>query len=110
MSRYSSANTLGPLSIARPDPSKIRPSISSDTPSFKLWPVNSTFVCRQVVSIPEDSDVQLDMPHLLHIDARCSLEDLIDTIRPGIFEIVRRCVSTWTTARCPTQYVVSSYS
>lgn len=44
MSRYSSGSTLGPLSMALPEPSKIRPSMSSDTPSFKLWPVNSTLV------------------------------------------------------------------
>lgn len=50
ISRYSSAKTLGPLSIALPDPSKIRPSISSDTPSFKLSPLNSTFVF--LTSIP----------------------------------------------------------
>lgn len=30
--------------MARPEPSKTRPSMSSDTPSFKLWLVNSTLV------------------------------------------------------------------
>jgi hypothetical protein len=43
MSKYSSGSTLGPLSIALPEPSKIRPNISSETPSFRLCPVNSTF-------------------------------------------------------------------
>lgn len=83
MSRYSSASTLGPLSIARPDPSKMRPSMSSDTPSFKLWPVNSTFVCRKLVSVLRlGHSLLLEVPHLLHIDAGGSLEDLIGIVRP----------------------------
>jgi hypothetical protein len=51
MSKYSSANTLGPLSIGRPEPSKIRPNMSSETGIFKLSPVNSTVVLR--TSTPE---------------------------------------------------------
>lgn len=83
MSRYSSANTLGPLSMARPDPSKIRPSMSSETPSFKLSPVNSTFVCSRSISITcsiaiamASIQLQEGCSNLLHIDACCSFENL----------------------------------
>lgn len=51
MSRYSSANTFGPLSIGNPDPLKIRPSMSSETGSFMLEPVNSTWVA--LTSMPD---------------------------------------------------------
>lgn len=74
MSRYSSGSTLGPLSIARPDPSKIRPSMSSDTPSFKLWPVNSTLVCSGI-SHPNPPYMVLST-YLLHIDAGGAFENL----------------------------------
>ena len=50
ISRCSSAKTFGPLSIGLPEPSKIRPSMSSDTGIFRFWPVNSTVVLR--VSTP----------------------------------------------------------
>lgn len=75
MSRYSSANTLGPLSIALPEPSKIRPNMSSDTPSFKLSPVNSTLVCCSW-SVSCSLVPCGYLPHLLHIDAGSTLEDL----------------------------------
>ena len=75
MSRYSSASTLGPLSIARPEPSKIRPSMSSDTPSFKLCPVNSIRVLSP--NQPYALTIIDGVPaHLLHIDTSSALEDL----------------------------------
>lgn len=74
ISKNSSARTLGPLSIARPDPSKIRPSMSSDTPSFKLSPVNSTRVCSKSAWRPIAQDRH--SPHLLYIDTGCAFEDL----------------------------------
>jgi len=44
--------------MARPEPSKIRPSMSSDTPSFKLSPVSSTRVYF-AVSVRRDPDTTI---------------------------------------------------
>ena len=81
MSRNSSASTLGPLSIARPEPSKMRPSMSSDTPNFKLSPVNSTLVCLQLALHPTDQ--QWYLPHLLYVDAGRAFEDLFPNQHMG---------------------------
>jgi hypothetical protein len=61
--------------MALPDPSKIRPSMSSDTPSFRLWPVNSTFV--YIPSAHLSLSFSPCMPYLLNINARRAFEHLI---------------------------------
>ena len=86
MSRQSSARTLGPLSIARPEPSNMRPSMSSETPSFRLEPVNSTFVQLSVsdvftfrsawTAIPSSRRFQLSLQRpivISHISAELQL-------------------------------------
>lgn len=63
--------------------------MSSDTPSFKLWPVNSTFVYWQAVSITYALKLHsLDYAHLLHINTRGAFEDL----RYGLID---RIVVSW---------------
>lgn len=76
ISRYSSAKTFGPLSIARPDPSNMRPSISSDTPSLRLSPVNSTF---DYSSLATAFGLKILFSCLFHIYARSTLENLYDS-------------------------------
>jgi hypothetical protein len=79
-----------------PEPSKIRPSMSSDTPSFKLCPVNSTLVCDCQNVSPSAAPVQVpssrQCPKCLRRPGSI-LEGLSQTT--GIV----RC--TWTTARFP---------
>lgn len=48
--------------------------MSSETPSFKLWPVNSTFVCLPSALVP--TSPSLYMPYLLDINARRAFEYL----------------------------------
>lgn len=50
ISKNSSANTFGPLSIALPDPLNIRPNMSSETGILRVSPVNST--CVALASTP----------------------------------------------------------
>jgi hypothetical protein len=49
--------------------------MSSETPSFKLWPVNSTLDCDNVSFCP--MLYTQEAPYLLHIDARGAFENLI---------------------------------
>ncbi len=49
--------------------------MSSETPSFKLWPVNSTFVYVPSALMPKFPP--LYVPYLLHINARRAFENLI---------------------------------
>ena len=51
MSKKSSANTFGPLSMGFPEPLKIRPSMLSETGVRRMVPVNSQIVF--FASIPE---------------------------------------------------------
>ena len=51
MSRKSSGNTAGPLSIGLPEPLKMRPSMSSETGVVRMLPENSTAVPS--VSMPD---------------------------------------------------------
>lgn len=54
----------------------MRPSMSSDTPSFKLSPVNSTLVCKLVSDCHPTPHAAFVFAYLLHIDAGGAFEDL----------------------------------
>jgi hypothetical protein len=50
--------------MAFPEPSKIRPNMSSETPSFRLWPVNSTLVfLTSIPVVPSKTYVVVRLRH-----------------------------------------------
>lgn len=49
--------------------------MSSETPSFKLWPVNSTLVYSYLSQC--DFSLMISSPYLLHIDAGGAFENLL---------------------------------
>ena len=88
--------------MARPEPSNIRPNMSSDTPSFKLCPVNSTLVCGwcQQCPIPH---LRYSTADLLDIDTSCAFEHLLCiSLSIAVLHVSNR---TCTTALLPVSHV-----
>src|SRR5262245_4546042 len=80
--------------------------MSSETPSFKLWPVNSTVVYPGQICAAYPSGWGR---HLLDIDAWRAFEDLRGD-QKGALSLGVRQSDTWTTALFPVACVSQYYS